>query len=158
MRYLTLWLLLLVSSTLHAQDYFPKNDGVKQSFKNYTAIQNATIYISATQKIENATLLIKENKIVAVGTTVVLPKGSEIIDAKGKHVYPGLILSTSQLGLVEPVVVLSSLVIALDGLDDPLKLRVGQQSVLVLLELVDLDSSHHLWCLFLNVVPGNQLS
>ena len=44
-----------MSFTLHAQDYFPKNDGVKQSFKNFTAIQNATIYLSATQKIENAT-------------------------------------------------------------------------------------------------------
>mgnify|MGYP006196851165 CR=1 FL=1 len=64
MRYLSLWLLFIVSFTLHAQDYFPKNDGVKQSFKNFTAIQNATIYLSATQKIENATLLIKENKIV----------------------------------------------------------------------------------------------
>ncbi len=102
MRYLTLWLLFLVSSTLHAQDYFPKNDGVKQSFKNYTAIQNATIYLSATQKIENATLLIKENKIVAVGTTVVLPKGSEIIDAKGKTIYPSFIELYSEFGINKP--------------------------------------------------------
>ena len=101
MRYLSLWLLFIVSFTLHAQDYFPKNDGVKQSFKNFTAIQNATIYLSATQKIENATLLIKENKIVEVGTGIVLPKGAEIIDAKGKTIYPSFIElyleSTNQL-------------------------------------------------------------
>ena len=72
MRYLSLLLVFLVAFTSKAQEYFPKNDGVKQSFKNYVAITNATIYVSATQKIEKATLLIKENKIVEVGT------GSEI--------------------------------------------------------------------------------
>ena len=102
MRYLSLWLLFIVSFTLHAQDYFPKNDGVKQSFKNFTAIQNATIYLSATQKIENATLLIKENKIVEVGTGIVLPKGAEIIDAKGKTIYPSFIELYSEFGINKP--------------------------------------------------------
>ena len=64
MRYLSLLLVFLLSISTNAQEYFPKNDGVKQSFKNFTAITNATIYVSATQKIEKATLLIKENKIV----------------------------------------------------------------------------------------------
>jgi imidazolonepropionase-like amidohydrolase len=102
MRYLSLWLLFIVSFTLHAQEYFPKNDGVKQSFKNFTAIQNATIYLSATQKIENATLLIKENKIVEVGTGIVLPKGAEIIDAKGKTIYPSFIELYSEFGINKP--------------------------------------------------------
>lgn len=102
MRYLSLWLLFLVSFTFHAQEYFPKNDGVKQSFKNHTAIQNATIYLSATQKIENATLLIKENKIVEVGTAIVLPKGTELIDAKGKIIYPSFIELYSEFGINKP--------------------------------------------------------
>jgi imidazolonepropionase-like amidohydrolase len=102
MRYLTLLLLFLVSFTLQAQDYFPKNDGVKQSFKNYTAIQNATIYLSASQKIENATLLIKENKIVEVGTGIALSKGTELIDAKGKTIYPSFIELYSEFGINKP--------------------------------------------------------
>ena len=44
MRYLSLLLVFLLSISTNAQEYFPKNDGVKQSFKNFTAIKNATIY------------------------------------------------------------------------------------------------------------------
>ena len=87
MRYLSLLLVFLISFSGNAQEYFPKNDGVKQSFKNYVAITNATIYVSAMQKIEKATLLIKENKIVEVGTNVVIPKGTKIIDDTGKKIY-----------------------------------------------------------------------
>ena len=63
-------IVILTINLSFGQEYFPKNDGVKQSFKNYVAITNATIYVSATQKIEKATLLIKENKIVEVGTNM----------------------------------------------------------------------------------------
>lgn len=36
-----------------------------------------------------------------MGTNVTAPAGATIVDAKGKHVYPGLILPISNLGLVE---------------------------------------------------------
>jgi len=102
MRYLSLLLVFLLSISTNAQEYFPKNDGVKQSFKNYVAITNATIYVSATQKIEKATLLIKENKIVEVGTNVVIPKGTNIIDATGKTIYPSFIELYSEFGINKP--------------------------------------------------------
>ena len=102
MRYLSLLLVFLLSISTNAQEYFPKNDGVKQSFKNFTAITNATIYVSATQKIEKATLLIKENKIVEVGTNVVIPKGTNIIDATGKTIYPSFIELYSEFGINKP--------------------------------------------------------
>ena len=86
MRYLSLVLVFLVSLTGNSQDYFPKNDGVKQSFINYYALTNATIYVSATQKLEKATLLVKENKIIEVGTSVAIPKGAIVIDATGKTI------------------------------------------------------------------------
>ena len=91
MRYLSLLLVFLISFFGNAQEYFTKNDGVKQSFKNYVAITNATIYVSATQKIEKATLLIKENKIIEVGANVTIPKGATIVDATGKTIYPSFI-------------------------------------------------------------------
>src|SRR5690554_6135738 len=102
MRYFSLVMVFFLSLTTQAQEYFPKNDGVKQSFKNFTAIQNATIYVSATQKIENATLLIKENKIIDVGTSVTIPKGAQIIDAKGKTIYPSFVELYSEFGINKP--------------------------------------------------------
>ena len=102
MRYFSLVMVFFLSLFSQAQEYFPKNDGVKQSFKNFTAIQNATIYVSATQKIENATLLIKENKIIDVGTSVTIPKGAQIIDAKGKTIYPSFVELYSEFGINKP--------------------------------------------------------
>lgn len=102
MRYLSLLLLFLFSLTGNSQEYFPKNDGVKQSFKNYFALTNSTIYVSATQKIEKATLLIKDDKIIAVGTNVSLPKGVLLIDATGKTIYPSFIDLYSEFGINKP--------------------------------------------------------
>ena len=72
---------------LSAQDYFPKNDGVKSKNTNFTAITNAKIHITPSESIENGTLLIQEGKVVNVGTNVVLPKNTVIIDIKGKSIY-----------------------------------------------------------------------
>ena len=91
MRYLSLLLVFLLSFSVNAQEYFPKNDGVKQSFKNYVAITNATIYVAANQKIEKATLLIKENKTIEVDTNISIPKGATIVDATGKTIYPSFV-------------------------------------------------------------------
>ena len=102
MRKLLVLLLFLLTFTGHSQEYFPKNDGVKQSFKNYTAFTNATIYLSASQKIEKATLLIKENKIIEAGTNVIIPKGAAIIDASGRTIYPSFIDLYSEFGINKP--------------------------------------------------------
>ena len=45
--------------------------------------------------------MITNGKIAAVGTNVTPPQGATQIDASGKHVYPGLISTVSNLGLVE---------------------------------------------------------
>src|SRR6202049_3521016 len=41
--------------------------------------------------IENATLLVRDGRIVAVGTRVKIPAGAQRIDATGKSIIPGLI-------------------------------------------------------------------
>jgi imidazolonepropionase-like amidohydrolase len=53
--------------------------------------------------IENGTLLLADGKISAVGTAaeVKIPKGAQIVDAKGLTVYPGLIDPESNFGLTE---------------------------------------------------------
>lgn len=64
-------------------------------------ITNATIHIGNGKVIEKGTIVTDKGKIIAVGQQVAIPAGAEIIDASGKQVYPGLILPTSNLGLVE---------------------------------------------------------
>ena len=53
--------------------------------------------------IENGVVLIEGGKITAVGTatSVKVPKGATIVDAKGMTVYPGLIDAETRLGLSE---------------------------------------------------------
>ena len=66
-----------------------------------TVISNATIHTGKGETIENGTIVITDGKIVSVGNNVSAPAGATTIDARGKHVYPGLILPVSNLGLIE---------------------------------------------------------
>jgi imidazolonepropionase-like amidohydrolase len=65
------------------------------------AITNATVHVGNGQVLNNATVVVTNGKITAVGNNVTAPAGAKTINAQGKHVYPGLILSSSNLGLVE---------------------------------------------------------
>ena len=66
-----------------------------------TLITNATVHVGNGQVLQNASILITDGKISAVGTNVTAPPGVKTINAQGKHVYPGLILTESNLGLVD---------------------------------------------------------
>jgi imidazolonepropionase-like amidohydrolase len=65
------------------------------------AITNATIHVGDGTVSENATLLLRDGRIEAVGSEITVPAGYETVDATGKEVYPGLIALNSQLGLTE---------------------------------------------------------
>lgn len=65
-------------------------------------IKNATIHVGNGTVIENGIIKITDGKIEKVGKDVTIPAGeSQVFDVNGKHVYPGLILPVSSLGLVE---------------------------------------------------------
>lgn len=66
-----------------------------------TVITGATVHVGNGQVLENASIEIKDGKITQVGANITPAAGATIVDAKGKHVYPGLILTVSNLGLVE---------------------------------------------------------
>lgn len=100
-RVLTI-LTLVWSMSIAAQDYFPKNDGVTAKNTNYTAITNAKIYVTPTQVINKGTLLIKDGKVVASGTSVNIPKNAHQIDASGKTIYPSFIDMYSNFGVEKP--------------------------------------------------------
>ncbi|WP_230080235.1 amidohydrolase family protein [Winogradskyella marina] len=95
-------LIFMCSFSLFAQDYFPSNSGVIANNSNYTAFTNATIHVSPTETLNNATLLIKEGKVVSVGTSVNIPKNTTKIDLSGKTIYPSFIDMYTTFGVEKP--------------------------------------------------------
>jgi imidazolonepropionase-like amidohydrolase len=69
--------------------------------KGVMYIKNATIHVGNGTVIENGTIEITDGKISKVGKDVTVPAGATAYDVKGKQVYPGIILPTSSLGLIE---------------------------------------------------------
>jgi len=65
------------------------------------AITGGTVYPVSGPKIENATVLIRDGRIAAVGANVAVPAGATRIDAAGKWVTPGFIDGAGQMGLRE---------------------------------------------------------
>src|SRR6185436_16362384 len=65
------------------------------------AIRNARIVTVSGADIENGTVVIRDGKIAAVGTTVDIPANSQNIDAHGLSIYPGMIDAGTSMGLVE---------------------------------------------------------
>lgn len=65
------------------------------------ALTGATVHPVSSPPIENATVLVRDGRIVAVGSDVEIPAGAERLDARGTVVTPGLIDTGSTLGLTE---------------------------------------------------------
>jgi imidazolonepropionase-like amidohydrolase len=65
------------------------------------AITGGRVFPVSGPPLDNATVVVVDGKISAVGTSVTAPAGARIIDAKGKWVTPGLINAATRLGLVE---------------------------------------------------------
>lgn len=95
-------LMLFCSLFISAQEYFPKNDGVKTTNSAPTAFINANIHVSHNQSIKSGTLLIKDGKVVASGTNVTVPKDAKVIDLEGKRIYPSFIDLYSSFGIDKP--------------------------------------------------------
>lgn len=85
---------------MHAQQTYPVN-GVHDNREGIYALTNATVHTTYNQVTENATLLIKKGKVVAVGTSVAIPKTAVIINMEGKHIYPAFIEMYNDYGLPE---------------------------------------------------------
>lgn len=63
------------------------------------SITGATLHLGNGERIENGTIVFKDGTITAIGSGI--PTEGRVIDASGKHVYPGLIAPSRSLGLVE---------------------------------------------------------
>jgi imidazolonepropionase-like amidohydrolase len=54
------------------------------------AVRGGKVYTLAGPPLDNATVLIRDGKIAAVGRDVSVPADAEVIDASGLQVYPGI--------------------------------------------------------------------
>ena len=96
-KYLSIFALALLGLTARAQD----NVYPAASHKGITIITNTTVHIGNNDTtLTDASVAFENGKIIGVGKLIV-PAGAKVIDGTGKHVYPGLILPTSDLGLKE---------------------------------------------------------
>jgi imidazolonepropionase-like amidohydrolase len=94
-------LLLLTGAAAFAQETFPVN-GVRDLRSGSYAFTNATIIQNASTKIEKATLVIKQGKIVAVGVGVEIPKDAVVVDCNGKYIYPSFVDPLTDYGAGTP--------------------------------------------------------
>ena len=68
---------------------------------NAFLLKGATVHTMAGAPIENGSVLVRNGKIIGVGKNLAAQKDVRVIDAKGMHVYPGMIDSGTEVGLVE---------------------------------------------------------
>lgn len=68
---------------------------------NTFLIRGATIHPVSGPEIPNGDVLVRDGKIVGIGSKLSAQKGIRIIEGKGLHLYPGMIDSATQVGLSE---------------------------------------------------------
>ncbi len=94
-----IFLILGLTATMgiaHAQETVYPAPPQKGTF----ALTNATIHVGNGEVMNNGMVLVSNGKIVDVRPTAPIADVA-VYDCKGQHIYPGLILASSQLGLVE---------------------------------------------------------
>lgn len=99
-----LWLVgfsFLIISETTAQATFPVN-GISNPNEGAYAFVNATIVQDASTTLSDATLLIRNRKIVALGKNITIPKDAQVIDCSGKYIYPSFIDIYGDYGIPTP--------------------------------------------------------
>ena len=93
---------LLFALLLQAQETFPVN-GVADKREGCYAFTNATIVKDAQTTLTNATMVIRDGKIIGLGASgVVIPKDAVVIDCKDKYIYPSFVDIYSDYGIAAP--------------------------------------------------------
>ncbi|HUR67049.1 MAG TPA: hypothetical protein VMZ03_11935, partial [Chitinophagaceae bacterium] len=95
------WLALVCCSIFSipafAQPTFPEN-GTADPRHGHYAFTNATIVKDANTTLSNATMVVKDGRIISVGTGLPVPAGAVEVDCKGKFIYPSFIDIYSDYG------------------------------------------------------------
>ncbi|MEO6490508.1 MAG: amidohydrolase family protein [Ferruginibacter sp.] len=88
----------LTAFTATAQD----NMAPAKPYLGFTIIKNATVHTGTGEVLEHMDIQINKGKIEKLSREILAPAGEvKIFDATGKHLYPGLILANTTIGLRE---------------------------------------------------------
>ncbi|MFN0057214.1 MAG: amidohydrolase family protein [Planctomycetota bacterium] len=82
----------------------PAADAAKKTTTpdSYLAIEGGIVHTVTGATLDGARVLVKNGRIAAIGAEIEIPKDAERLDAKGLHVYPGLIGLNTRGILSEP--------------------------------------------------------
>ncbi len=95
-KLINLFILASLSLTSNATDIIP---AAKQT--NAILIQGGTLHTVTDGTKVDYDLLVENGIISQIAQNIAAPANAKIIDAKGKHVYPGLIGLATNIGMVE---------------------------------------------------------
>lgn len=101
-RHIALALSLLIALIVHSTGPVARAQLKAMNTVDVYAITNARIVPVSGPVIERGTVVIRDGLLTAVGASVVAPIDARIIDGTGLTVYPGLIDSSSSLGIPSP--------------------------------------------------------
>ncbi|MBK8247890.1 MAG: amidohydrolase family protein [Gemmatimonadetes bacterium] len=79
-----LFLALCVASTAVAQEVL--------------VVRGATVHTAVGAPVANATIVVRDGKVAAVGTDIAVPAGARIVEVAGKVIIPGMIDEHSHIG------------------------------------------------------------
>lgn len=91
--------IFLIATILNLQSYAQQVPAPKQS--GIITIIGATAHIGNEKVIENSAITFENGIIKAIGKSSELIEEGSVIDATGKHIYPGFIATNTTLGLIE---------------------------------------------------------
>lgn len=95
-----LLVMTFLGQNLLAQVTFQRN-GVYDEREGFYAFTNATIFKSYNEKVENATMIIRDGRVQSIGQKIPIPAGAVVVDLKGKFIYPSFIDLYSSYGIPE---------------------------------------------------------
>src|SRR5688572_23618057 len=71
--------------------------GLRESTPSVHALRGATVHVSDDTVVEDATLVVRDGIITAVGRDVTPPTDAVVWDVSGKRIYPGFIDAYSEV-------------------------------------------------------------
>jgi len=93
--------LLLLAACLTVQPAFASDQIPGAPQKKPVALVNGVLHTVSGPVIEAGTIVFDNGRITEMGPRMQPPPNADVIDLQGRHVYPGMIESHSQLGLTE---------------------------------------------------------
>ena len=98
---LSIFLFLLLPALLLANTDTTPVKGLHTSSPRVHALTNATVVVSPGNQLEEATVIIRDGLIEAVGETIDIPDDARVWDLTDKIIYAGFIDAYSQYGMPE---------------------------------------------------------